>query len=143
MLDQMIETMQDRRGVKGLDTIGTTSGSRGMEDTGSGWKREVKSGPKIEMTTEERLTRVSAEANRLRHKVTKAVEDKYDDARRAVRRGKYAAEDMIDETAYRIKRDPFRSVAVTFGVGLGLGAVIGWLGKRGRRPSAFGPREDR
>ena len=103
MLDQMIETRQELKGTKSV------------------------------LRAEERLARASAEANRLRARVAHAVEDKYDDARRAVRRGKYAAEDLIDETAYRIKRDPFSSIALTFGLGLGLGAVIGWLGKRNRR----------
>lgn len=81
---------------------------------------------------EERIAEIGAEAGRLRRKVTGAVEEKYDEARRVIRRGQHAAEDLVDETSYRIKRDPLASVAVTFGVGLGLGLLIGALVKRDR-----------
>lgn len=81
---------------------------------------------------EERLAQATAEVDRLRRRVAHAVEDRYDDARRAVRRGRYAAEDLLDETSHRIKRDPFASVATTFGVGLAAGIIIGWLLKRDR-----------
>lgn len=85
------------------------------------------------MLAEEKLAQMGAEAARIKDRVSNAVEDKYDAAKRAVRRGKYVAEDLIDETSYRIKRDPLSSVAVTFGVGVGLGVVIGWLVSRDRR----------
>lgn len=79
------------------------------------------------------LGQLGAEANRLRRQVANAVEDRYDDARRAIRRGRYAAGDAVDETAYRIKRDPFSAVAVTFGAGLVAGVLIGWLMRGDRR----------
>ncbi|NBO66204.1 MAG: hypothetical protein EBU88_15415 [Acidobacteria bacterium] len=81
---------------------------------------------------EERIAEIGAEAGRLRRKVTHAVEDKYDDARRVIRRGQHAAEDMVDEASYRIKRDPLSSVAITFGVGLGVGILIGAFVRRDR-----------
>jgi len=63
-----------------------------------------------------------------------AVEDAMTEARRMAKRGRYAAEDLVDETAHRIKRDPLRSVAITLAVGLGVGALAGWLaGRSGRR----------
>jgi len=85
---------------------------------------------------EEKIAQAGENIERLRKKVTNAVEDKYDDARRAIRRGRHAAEDMagdlVNEATYRIKRDPLNSVAITFGVGLGMGVLIGWLIKRDR-----------
>jgi len=62
-----------------------------------------------------------------------AVEDAMTEARRMAKRGRYVAEDLVDETAHRIKRDPFRSVAITLAVGLGIGALAGWLAGRGGR----------
>jgi len=77
-----------------------------------------------------RVIQVGAEAARLKVQANHAVEDVKVEARRLAKRGRYAAEDLIDETAYRIKRDPFRSVAITLAVGLGVGALAGWLAGR-------------
>lgn len=82
----------------------------------------------------ERVVEIGVEAARLKQRASHAVEDTMVEARRLAKRGRYAAEDLVDETAYRIKRDPLRSVAVTFAVGLGIGALAGWLcGRSGRR----------
>jgi len=82
----------------------------------------------------ERVVELGAEAARLKVRASHAVEDTMLEARRLAKRGRYAAEDFIDEAEYRIKRDPLRSLAVTFAVGLGIGALAGWLtGRSGRR----------
>jgi len=47
-------------------------------------------------------------------------------ARRLARSGRRAAEDLLDDTAYRIRRAPLHSVAICFVIGLGLGALAGW-----------------
>jgi ElaB/YqjD/DUF883 family membrane-anchored ribosome-binding protein len=80
----------------------------------------------------EQLSQVGAEAAKLKEKAAQVMDESAETARRALRRGRYAAEDMVDETEYLIKRQPFESVAITFGVGLGLGALIGWLAGRNR-----------
>ncbi len=86
---------------------------------------------------EDALSNIGADATRIGERVgermSDAIEEGYVVARRAVRRGRHAAEDLIDETSYRIKRDPLSAVAVTFGVGLGLGSIVGWLLTRRRR----------
>ena len=82
----------------------------------------------------ERVVELGAEAARLKARAAHAVEDTMVEARRLAKRGRYAAEDLVDETTYRIKRDPLRSVAITFAVGLGIGALAGWLtGRSGRK----------
>ena len=82
----------------------------------------------------ERVVQVGVEAARLKAQAAHAVEDARVGARRFAKRGRRAADDLLDETAYRIKRDPFRSVAITLAVGLGVGALAGWLaGRSGRR----------
>jgi ElaB/YqjD/DUF883 family membrane-anchored ribosome-binding protein len=81
----------------------------------------------------ERVIQVGAEASRLKVKASHAVEDAMTEARRLAKRGRYAAEDLVDETAHRIKHDPLRSVAITFAVGLGIGALAGWLAGRSGR----------
>ena len=82
----------------------------------------------------ERVVELGAEAARLKVRASHAVEDTMVEARRLAKRGRYAAEDLVDDAAYRIKRDPLRSVAITFAVGLGIGALAGWLtGRSGRK----------
>src|SRR6266404_281725 len=82
----------------------------------------------------ERVVELGAEASGLKVRASHAMEDAMTEARRLAKRGRYAAEDLVDETTYRIKRDPLRSVAITFAVGLGVGALAGWLaGRSGRR----------
>ncbi len=102
-----------------------------MLDQTIGTAEEQGVGSRIK-SAEEKITRAGETVERLRRKVTNTVEDKYDDARRAIRRGRHAAEDLVDEASYRIKRDPLNSVAITFGVGLGMGVLIGWFMKRDR-----------
>jgi ElaB/YqjD/DUF883 family membrane-anchored ribosome-binding protein len=82
----------------------------------------------------ERIVELGAEVSRLKVRASHATDDAMVEAKRLAKRGRYAAEDLIDETAYRIKRDPLRSVAITFAVGLGVGALAGWLaGRSGRQ----------
>lgn len=78
----------------------------------------------------ERVIQVGVEAARLKVQASHAVEDTIVGARRLAKRGRYAAEDLVDDATYRIKRDPLRSVAITFAVGLGVGALAGWLAGR-------------
>ena len=73
------------------------------------------------------------DVERLKKKVENAVEDAVLDARRLARKGRYAVEDVMDDAAYRIKKDPLRSVGYGFGAGLGLGVLTGWLLTRRNR----------
>jgi ElaB/YqjD/DUF883 family membrane-anchored ribosome-binding protein len=54
-------------------------------------------------------------------------------ARRLARRSRYAAEDLIDDAAHRVKRDPLRAVAIGLVVGFGVGALAVWLATRNAR----------
>jgi ElaB/YqjD/DUF883 family membrane-anchored ribosome-binding protein len=51
-------------------------------------------------------------------------------AQRIVRRGKNAGEDYLDETTHYIKHHPWQSIGVALAVGLTLGFVGGFLGRR-------------
>jgi ElaB/YqjD/DUF883 family membrane-anchored ribosome-binding protein len=73
--------------------------------------------------------------------VKEAVVDAVDNgivaAKRAVKQGRRAAEDLVDDTEYRVKQHPFSALGVSLGVGLGLGAAVGLLlarnGRNGKR----------
>lgn len=78
----------------------------------------------------EQTVRLRREAEQLKERAGEMFEDAVSEAKRMARKGRYAAEDLIDDTEYRIKKAPFRSVGMTFAAGLGLGMLAGWLFSR-------------
>ena len=62
--------------------------------------------------------------------VTEAIEDTKRETRRALKRSYNAAEDLVDETAYRVKHHPLRSVAIAFGAGALVGVIVTGIGKK-------------
>jgi ElaB/YqjD/DUF883 family membrane-anchored ribosome-binding protein len=81
----------------------------------------------------ERLMEAGSEVSRLKTEASQAVEDRVVAARRLARRSRYAAEDLIDDAAHRVKRDPLRAVAIGLVVGFGVGALAVWLATRNAR----------
>ena len=69
---------------------------------------------------------MGCDAVHLTSKLTSAAKD----ARRAALKRWYTAEDFVDGVAFAVKRQPFKSIGVTFGVALGIGVLAGWLGTR-------------
>jgi ElaB/YqjD/DUF883 family membrane-anchored ribosome-binding protein len=78
----------------------------------------------------ERLVQVGGEAARLKTAASHSVEDAVTEAKRFAKRGRYAAEDLMDDAAHRVKRDPLRSVGLGFAIGLGMGALAVWMATR-------------
>jgi ElaB/YqjD/DUF883 family membrane-anchored ribosome-binding protein len=78
----------------------------------------------------ERLMEVGDEVSRLKTEASQAVEDGMVAARRLAKRGRYAAEELIDDAADRVKHDPLRAVAMGLAIGFGLGALVVWLATR-------------
>ena len=78
----------------------------------------------------ERLVEVGGEAERLKTAASHAVEDAVTEAKRLAKRTRYAAEDLMEDAAHRVKRNPLRSVALGFAVGLSVGALAVWLAIR-------------
>ena len=59
--------------------------------------------------------------------VADAVEDGIDAGKRALKQGRRAAEDLVDDAEHKVKQHPLGTLGVFFGLGLGLGAAIGIL----------------
>jgi ElaB/YqjD/DUF883 family membrane-anchored ribosome-binding protein len=82
---------------------------------------------------------LSHEARLLKSIAENVIEDGVHAAKRAmksVQRGVETLEDFRDETAYRVKREPFKAVGLAAGVGLVLGIAAGWFAARvGQRKS--------
>jgi ElaB/YqjD/DUF883 family membrane-anchored ribosome-binding protein len=86
--------------------------------------------PSDAMQMPETVEEVLREVSRIKTMVTEAVEDGVKTALKAVKQGRYAAEDMIGEARHTVKQRPFQSVGVVFAAGVLTGALIGWLASR-------------
>jgi ElaB/YqjD/DUF883 family membrane-anchored ribosome-binding protein len=86
----------------------------------------------------EKIAAIGAEASHIKEIVSGAIEGRVDDARRALKHGRHAAEEALDSATHQVKRHPLQSVGVTFGVGLAFGVIIGWLAGRKEPQPASG-----
>lgn len=68
---------------------------------------------------------LEAGVERVKGAVADAVEDGIDAARRGLKQGRRAAEDWVDDAEHQVKQHPLGTLGAFFGLGLGLGAVIG------------------
>lgn len=85
------------------------------------------------ITTAGNYVKKGLNVDEFKEKAAHALEDGITDAKRMIKRGRYAAEDLVEDTAHYIKRDPWRSVGTTFAVGFGLGLAAGILLARNYR----------
>jgi len=70
------------------------------------------------------------EVARIKSMVTEAVEDGVKTAIRAIKQGRYAAEDMIGDARHTVRKRPFQAMGVVFAAGVLAGALVGWLASR-------------
>ena len=75
----------------------------------------------------EHLAEAGDKAARLKAAASHAVEDAVTDAKRFAKRSRYAAEDLVEDTAHRIKHRPLRYLGLGIMAGLGTGALAVWL----------------
>jgi ElaB/YqjD/DUF883 family membrane-anchored ribosome-binding protein len=59
-----------------------------------------------------------------------AVEDSLAAAKRIGKDTSDAAEQLMEDTSQRIKRHPIETVVGAFGVGITIGALLGWMMRR-------------
>lgn len=79
------------------------------------------------LNTAAQVAQAGLKVEELKAQASHALEDGMVEAKRMAQRGRYAAEDLLDNTAHRIKQDPLRSAGITLGIGFALGAVVGLL----------------
>jgi ElaB/YqjD/DUF883 family membrane-anchored ribosome-binding protein len=72
------------------------------------------------------------EVSRIKTVVSEAVEDGVKAAVKAIKQGRHAAEDTLDDAKHTIKQKPFEAVGIVFAVGVLIGAGLTWVGSRRR-----------
>jgi ElaB/YqjD/DUF883 family membrane-anchored ribosome-binding protein len=73
---------------------------------------------------------VMREVSRLKEVVTEAVQDGVSTAVNAIKQGREAAEDAIDDAKRRVKQRPIESIGVVFAAGILTGAFLTWISSR-------------
>lgn len=86
----------------------------------------------LEKTIEVR-EQLGAEVKRVKEAVAEAVDNGFVAAKRVVKQGRRAAEDLVDDAEYKVKQHPFSALGVSLGIGIGLGAAVGVLLARNGR----------
>lgn len=72
------------------------------------------------------FAKIGGEFNDLKANVADTVQD----LTRTMRKARHATEDFIHEVTWVVKRRPLKSAGIAFGLGIGVGALTGWLGTR-------------
>jgi len=80
--------------------------------------------------TRENLAETARTASRLTSAVAEAIEEGIGVARRVVKQGGDAAEELFDDTTKRLQRHPTETLVASLAVGIAIGMVIGWVMKR-------------
>jgi ElaB/YqjD/DUF883 family membrane-anchored ribosome-binding protein len=75
---------------------------------------------------------VLREVSKIKSMVADAVEDGVQSALRAIKQGRYVAEDAIHDAKHAVRRNPFQAMGVVFGAGVMIGGLVTWLGSRRR-----------
>lgn len=77
-----------------------------------------------------RLPRPGVDFGLLKKKLEHAVEDAVLEAEQIAKHGRHAVEDVVEDTTYCIKKNPWQAVGFAAGAGLGIGLCVGWFASR-------------
>lgn len=66
-------------------------------------------------------------------RVKTSLEDGMRGARRAVRHGRYVAEELMEDAIHSMRRHPVQTAAISFGLGFAAGISLGFMICRAKR----------
>ena len=84
--------------------------------------------PKKSPTAEDALREIS----NVRSVATDVVEHGVRSASQAIRHGRYAAEDVVEEAKHAVKQRPLQAMGIAFAAGAVAGSLLTWVGLRRR-----------
>jgi ElaB/YqjD/DUF883 family membrane-anchored ribosome-binding protein len=87
----------------------------------------------IAIRTGAQIAKAGCEVFQFKSALSEAASEPLATAKRMMRRGQFAAEDLRDEMALAIRKQPFKTIGIALGVGFGIGLLIGW-----KRPALAG-----
>jgi ElaB/YqjD/DUF883 family membrane-anchored ribosome-binding protein len=74
-----------------------------------------------------KVEEVLHDAAKFKETVTEAVEEGVRVAMRAIKQGRHAAEDALDDARHAVRKNPFEAVGIVFAAGVLIGALVCWL----------------
>ena len=80
----------------------------------------------------EHVNETMHQASRVASAAADTVGDGIDAARRAAKRGGYAAAEMYYDAKRQVQRNPIETVVASFGAGLAAATVLGWIMRQRR-----------
>ena len=75
---------------------------------------------------------VFREVSNIKTVVSEAVEDGVKSAVKAIKQGRHAAEDVLDDAKHQVKQRPFEAMGIVFAFGVLTGACLTWVNTRRR-----------
>lgn len=72
------------------------------------------------------------DVTKVRTMVADLAEEGVRSASRAIRHGRHAAEDAVEEVKHSVKQRPFEAVGLAFAAGILAGCFLTWMGLRRR-----------
>jgi ElaB/YqjD/DUF883 family membrane-anchored ribosome-binding protein len=72
------------------------------------------------------------EISNIRSVATDVVEHGVRSASQAIRHGRYAAEDVVEEAKHAVKQRPLQAMGIAFAAGVLAGGLLSWIGLRKR-----------
>ena len=72
------------------------------------------------------------EVSKIRSMAQDALEDDVRAASQAIRHGRHAAEDAVEEAKHTVKQRPLQSMGIAFAAGVLAGGLLTWIGFRRR-----------
>jgi len=85
------------------------------------------------MRVGEKIAEAVSDIDNAKAALSEVVDEGKEAARRAFKRGRRAAEDLDEEVVRGVRQYPRTTVAVTFGIAMGAGLLLGWLFGRAHR----------
>lgn len=82
------------------------------------------------LQTAGKIAEVGVDFRLLKKRLENAVEDAVLEAERMAKHGRRAMEDVMEDTTYRIKKNPWQSVGYAAGAAFGIGLCAGWFTSR-------------
>lgn len=82
------------------------------------------------LETAGKIAEIGVDFGLLKKRLENAVEDAVLEAERMAKHGKHAMEDVMEDTTYWMKKNPWQSVGYAAGAAFGIGLCVGWFTSR-------------
>ena len=91
---------------------------------------ETKSRMSDALQTAGKIAEIGVDFPLLKKRLGNAVDDAVLEAGRIAKHGRHAMEDVMEDTTYWIKKNPWQSVGYVAGAAFGIGLCLGWFSSR-------------